>query len=264
MKDQTKEIATTQNAISTAVSFEMAMEDVVEGSQELTREDLQIPMVVLVQAQSKNVPEPLKHGGMFYNNLTGEFSESIDAILLSQGKARVCFDRKYDGDSEPLCGSDDSISPRAEYIGKQITDTEQFFDHTINSDGCASCPLSKFSELGTPPMCAKSYSYAMLDAQSGLPFIMRASRTATQAAKQLNTIAKTMGRRKYIHITSKGVESDKGNYFVPAFTVSSEVEQGIKQYAFKFSLDSGNIAQRAPLSESVKLVSATTQEQEPA
>lgn len=231
--------------------YEMAAEDYVEGTQDLTREDLQIPQITLVQATSKKVPDANKHGGEFYNNLTGEFRETINAVLLAESKGRVCFDRTFDGDSDPLCGSDDSISPRAEYFGAQIHDSKLNIDAVISDNTCAECPFSKFGEDGTPPMCAKSYTYGMLDAETMLPFVISAQRSSMQAGKQLNTIAKTLGRRKYINISSRYVSNDKGNYYVLGFTTNGDTEPELKQYAFKYSLEAGNISKRAQLAAPV-------------
>lgn len=230
--------------------YNLAPEDYVEGTQNLTREDLQIPQLVVVQAQSKNVPDVTRHIGQLYNALTGEFHDEVNAVLLSEAKGRVCFARKYDGESDPLCGSDDALTPRSDYYGSIVVDEDLDIQQEISPDlTCAACPLSKFGANGEPPMCAKSYSYAMIDAETGIPFVMRASRTATTPAKQLNTIAKTLGRRKYIKITTRSVESDKGNYCVPVFSTNGDTESELKKFALSYSLEVGNIAQRAALTE---------------
>lgn len=235
-----------------APKYVLAPEDRVEGTQNLTREDLQIPQLIVVQAQSKNVPDVIKHIGQLYNALTGEFHEEVNAVLLSEAKGRVCFSRDYDGESDPLCGSDDALTPRPEYYGGMVIDPKLNISQEIAPDlTCAACPLSRFGPQGEPPMCAKSYSYAMIDAETGIPFVMRASRTATSAAKQLNTIAKTLGRRKYIKIATRSVESDKGNYCVPVFSTNGDTESDLKAFAFNYSNDVGNIAQRAALTEGV-------------
>lgn len=233
---------------ASAMRYELAPEDYVEGTQGLTREDLQIPQLVLVQPQSKNVPEAMKHAGELFNNLTGEFRNEVNGILLSESKGRVCFPRDYDGDSDPVCASDDGLHPRDQYVGTVVHDKETDFDTQIG-DACADCPLARFGNDSTPPMCAKTFSYAMIDAETGIPFVMRAQRTGMQAAKQLNTIAKTLGRRKFIRISSRAVQSDKGNYFVPSFTTNGDTEPSLKQWALKYSLEVGNIAQRASLTD---------------
>jgi hypothetical protein len=230
--------------------FEMDAEDYVEGTQDLTREDMQIPQLILVQAQSKNIADHMQHIGQFYNNLTGEFYADVNAVLLSESKGRVAFPRDFSADSEPLCGSDDALTPRAEYEGTEVTDPKTGF--------------TQFGADGESPMCAKSYSFAMLDALTGIPFVLRAQRTATQAAKQLNTIAKTMGRRKYIKIASRLVESDKGTYYVPTFATNGETEPELKKFALKYSLEVGNLSKRVALSDgAVKQITSGVPDENP-
>lgn len=242
--------------------YELAPEDYVEGTQALTREDLQIPQLILVQPQSKNVPDAMKHAGELYNNLTGEFRAAVNGILLSESKGRVCFPAEYDGESDPLCGSDDGLSPREQYVGSDVFNVVTGFAVVIQ-DSCAGCPLSKFGANGETPMCAKTFSYALIDAETGIPFVMRAQRTGLQAAKQLNTLAKTLGRRKYIHISSRAVQSDKGNYFVPVFSTNGDAEMELKQFALKYSLEVGNLAQRAALTEGAPTKTVEVAPEEP-
>lgn len=251
-------------ALTTKLQYELAPEDYVDGTQALTREDLQIPQLILVQPQTKNVPDAMKHAGELYNNLTGEFRSEVNGILLSEAKGRVCFPAEYDSESEPLCGSDNALEPRDIYIGTKIHNVNTGFEVEIQ-ESCAGCPLSQFGARGEAPMCAKSFSYAMIDAENGIPFVMRAQRTGMQAAKQLNTIAKTLGRRKYIHISSRAVQSDSGNYYVPLFTTHGDTEPELKKWALKYSLEIGNIAQRATLTDGaqVKQISEPTDREMP-
>lgn len=250
-----------------AQKYVLAPEDHVEGAQELTREDMQIPQMILVQAQTKEkkVPNAKDHLGEFYNNLTGEFRKEINAIILAVAKGRVCFDRAFDSESDPLCGSDDSLMPRSDYLGAQIHDTELDLDVTIGGGPCSECPLSKFGPNSEAPMCAKSFTYGMIDAETMMPFLVSASRASSSAGKQLNTIAKQMGRKKYIKITSRYISNDKGNYYVLVFSTNGEAEPEIKRFALQYSVETGNIAQRAALTEGapVKQLAAPEESSEP-
>ncbi len=260
-KDERKAIdEVAQPTTPTQARYDLTPEDYVEGTQALTREDLQIPQMILVQATSKKVPEANKHGGEFYNNLTGEFRPEINAVLLSEAKGRVCFDRIYDSESDPLCASDDSLTPRDEYFGAQIHDSKLNIDVGISVEPCTECPLSRFGPNSEAPMCAKSYTYGMIDAETGLPFLISAQRTSTQAGKQLNTIAKTLGRRKYIKIASRYISNDKGNYYVLVFSTNGDTEPELKTWAMKYALDAGNIAKRT-LTEGVPTKQIATPEE---
>lgn len=218
----------------------------IDGADMLGREDLTMPRLELVQAQSQ-MPEAQQHVGAYYNTLTGEFSSSVTAVLLSLNKGRVAFPRKFARDSEPVCASDDAIAPRTEYQGTVVEDPDMGIEVVIG-DSCAACPLSQFGPNGETPLCAKSYAYAMMD-ENQLPFIIRFQRTATAAAKQINTIIKTMQRTRMITLTSKYVTSDNGNYYIPVVTLAEHTPGDIMQAAFELSSSLGNIVSRAQREE---------------
>jgi hypothetical protein len=230
-------------------NFVLDVTEYVEGTERLNREDLQIPHLILVQAQHQDIPENNKHLGEWYNDLTGEFSKDITAVVLSLVKGRVAFPRKFSRESKALCASDDALSPRQDYIGHEIFDEDRGIKWIIDGSACAQCPFSEFGPNGETPLCAKAFSYAMIDVEVGVPFIVRAQRTGIQAAKQLNTLAKLLGRRKLIHITSREVKSDSGTYYVPVFATSEPATQELKDFAMQTSLTWGNIAARVDVSQ---------------
>ncbi len=214
----------------------------IDGADELDRSDVQIPRLELVQAQS-DMPDANKHLGEWYNTLTGEFQPTVTAILLSLAKGRTAFPRKFARDSKPLCVSDDGVTPRRDYIGKTILDDLTKREYTI--DGvCDACPLGMFGENGETPLCAKSYTYAMIDANTGYPFVVRMQRTGMSVAKQINAVAKMSGRRRLLVLTSKHVRSDQGSYYVPVFSLGGPTPSDLLQEAFKLSAELGNIASR--------------------
>lgn len=214
----------------------------VEGVDALGREDMSIPRLELVQAQS-DVPNADEHLGQWYNTLTGEYKKQVKAVLLSLGMGRAAFPRDFSRDSQPLCASDNAILPRGEYIGTVVTDTKQGVRDEIRGE-CATCIFSKFGANGESPLCAKAYVYAMLDIETGLPFVVRMQRTATHAAKQINTIAKMQGRKKLIVLASKKVQSDTGNYFEPVFMSGEATPPEMLALCYQLTSELGNIAAR--------------------
>lgn len=216
----------------------------VEGTNNLGREDLQIPHLVLVQAQHQDIPDNMKHVGEWYNDLTGEFHSEVVAIVLSLVKGRVAFPRQFSRESKALCASDDGLFPRQDYVGTNVIDDDRKIEWTIDGSACSECPFSQFGLAGETPLCAKAFSYAMIDVETGVPFIVRAQRTGINAAKQLNTLAKLLGRRKLIRITSREVKSDSGAYYVPVFSTGDSAPKDLKDFAMQTSLTWGNIAAR--------------------
>lgn len=211
----------------------------VDGSNDLTREDIAIPRLTLVQAQSKNLPDDyMQFVGQWYNTLTGEFVKSTDAILMSVVKGRIAFPEVYAADSDPLCGSDDGVMPRGEYVNTSV-------EGVLITGPCAECPLSKFAADGTPPLCAMQYSYAMYELNTGLPIIVSAKRTGIVAARQLNTIAKTLGRRRIIRIASKKTQGNQGTYYEPIFSAGEKTPpELIEMVAEMSSAMGGNLLTR--------------------
>jgi hypothetical protein len=183
------------------------------------------------------------HLGQFYNTLTGEFRQTVRAVLLSLVKGRAAFDRKFSRDSEPVCRSDDGIRPQDKYIGTVVTDTDLGFESQIPSL-CVDCPFSRFGPNGETPLCAKSYNYAMYDIENDMPVVIRMQRSGTATAKKLNTIAKMRGNRYLIELSSKPVKSDKGNYFEPVYTMGQPTPPAVLAVCQKLTLDLGNIASR--------------------
>jgi len=243
----------TNTAITTNQSQTLAIAGlpddlVVIGSDVLQREDITVPRMVLVQGQSKNLPaDYIKHIGEWYNTITGEYKQTIEGVLLGVTKQRVAFPRDYNADSQALCASDDGLYPRMEFAGAEVIDSKTNVVHII-SCGCAECPFSKFTETeqaaSVSPLCSLGYVYAMLDMETGLPFLMRAQRTGIQAARQLNTVAKMMGRIKSIVISAKVTQDDKGTYSVPVFSTGQKLTPDVINAAAQLVREMGNLAER--------------------
>jgi len=223
-------------------------EYIVAGADILQREDITVPRMVLVQGQSKSLPSDyIKHIGEWYNTITGEYHAQIEGVLLGVTKQRVAFPREYNADSQALCASDNALYPRQEFFGATVNDSKSKIVHVIDG-ACADCPFSKFTENeqaeSVSPMCSLGYVYAMLDTETGMPFLMRAQRTGIQAARQLNTVAKMMGRVKSIVISAKVTQDDKGTYAVPVFATGQKLTLDIINAAAQIVRDMGNLAER--------------------
>lgn len=238
-----------RNNMSLATGATMPDEMIVAGADILQREDIAVPRLTLVQATSKGLPSDfLKHVGELYNNITGEYSASIEAVLLGVMKQRVAFPRDFSADATALCASDEGLYARKEFIGTSVTDTKT--GQVANIDGiCGECPFSKFGADGQTPLCSLGYVYAMMDLETGMPFLLRAQRTGIQAARQLNTVAKMMGRSRSIIVTGKLVSDDKGNYAVPVFSTGKKLAQDIVNVAAGIVRDMGNLAERVSVLE---------------
>lgn len=201
--------------------------DVVGGTEDLDRSDLQFPQLKLTQPTSKKIPDFLKHGGEWFNDLSQTFSNPALIVPVRLGKGRSCFPRDYNEDNEPLCRSDDSLQPRKEFIGITVVDPKLNIAHAI-AETCEQCPLAQFGASNQAPMCSKSFTYYALDAATAQPFVVRFSRSAMAAAKRFNTLMQTDGRRKMILLGSMLKSDTKGTYFVPVILQGDFTPQELK------------------------------------
>jgi hypothetical protein len=166
------------------------------GIDDLGQQDIILPRMRLIQPTTPNaVGDP----GEFSNNITGMASPVVEAVVIHVAKGRVMWPEKYKADQEPLCASDNSITPRE--------------GCTEYGSRCADCPMSLWGQDGTPPACSMVYNYLCIDPESKLPFAMSLMRTSARTGKQLNTLLKMYGPTHLFAFTSEKVENDAGKFF---------------------------------------------------
>lgn len=196
VKYETKEVA----------QFEGRYE--VAGSETLDRSDIILPRVRVRQPVSKfGTPQD---AGKFHNNLTEQFSDEIQAVVLRVSKGRVMWPGTFDGTNEPVCASDNAIQPRE---GNGLSDKQP--------GPCAECPHAQWGEAGEPPRCSLVYTYLCADrGQDDMPFMISAMRTSAKSAKKLNSLIKMFGIRKSMAVKSTLVNGDQGQWYELLFQVA--------------------------------------------
>jgi hypothetical protein len=267
MSNTNTDIVTAQPQVIAAVQEISHALLAVVGADILMREDISIPRLTLVQPTGgKNLPDDcIEHIGEWHNSITGEYRKVVTAVLLGIAKQRAAFPRDYSAESELLCGSDDALTPRRQFVGSGVEDAKSGVTHMIDGGPCAECLASQFI-ADIPPLCTFSYSYALLDLDNGMPFLMRAQRTGIQAGRKLNTVAKLCGRAKSVIISANIVKNDKGKYAVPIFTVGDKLTADVLEMAH--SLDAmGNLAARQSVvddePEQIKVANTTDEDDGP-
>lgn len=229
----------------TIATYTQNEDEYVDGSLGLGRGDLSVPRAILVQAQHADLPDGKKHVGEWYFTLTSEYRASVNAVLLGIGQGRTAFPRQFSRNSEPLCGSADGLAPDPKYADRVLVDPLLIPQGEHVGATCAECPFSKFGPNGETPLCAKAFNYFMLDADTGMPFVLRAQRSGMAAARNLNTVAKLIGRRRLVVIGSKEVKSETGSYYEPVFQTGDPTPEDTKTIAANLVREFGNMAQRA-------------------
>lgn len=190
------------------------------GAEVLDRSDMIMPRVRVRQPTSKfGAPQD---AGKIHNNLTEQFNEGIEAVVLRVSKGRVMWPAEFDGGNEPACASDDAIVPRE---GSGLNDKQ--------SGPCAVCPMAQWGDDHVPPACSLVYTYLCADrAGDDMPFLLSAMRTSAKAAKKLNTLIKMFGIKRSITIVTNLVSGDQGQWYELLFQAGEALPaEEVQKYA---------------------------------
>jgi hypothetical protein len=193
-----------------------------EGVGELSREDFKLPIIRIVQSQSRNAPEEAQ--GKFHNSVTNIVKDYMIVTVLRVGKTRILFPPVFSADSEPLCASDDSKAPRPQFVGNTLLDFPTTHPHFNVPASCDECILKEWGPNHEPPICALSYKYILVDLEDGMPGILSLKRTDVSMGRALNTLLSTPGLKK-LRLSSKFTEVGEGQWFAFRYTVMEKMEE---------------------------------------
>jgi len=201
----------------------------VAGIENLSPDDFSIPVLKLVQTNT-GIDNADQLAGRWYRTDTDEVLEQVKALIIGIQKSRILFKTEYTGGGKALCRSDDSIAPRAEYIGQAVyynAGNEKRSTQIAEGDGgqldmpiprtCAECPLSQWGVNGEKPPCRLSDNWAALTAE-GDPILIRFGGSAAKISSKLRNLARaaTAKRRHlYVALSSHFEQGEIGNYYVP-------------------------------------------------
>lgn len=149
-----------------------------EGAEGFSRSDLRVPVLKVVQGTSR-MEEAEKHIGEFHNSITGEFTPTLDVVILSWQHTRAKFE---------VGGSQD----RPECVSRDCVTGSKF-------GACRGCDFNAqvHSELWNDDRrddrCSLGYYLMVLLPDEGLPATFTAQKTNTNAIKIINT--RTIGKR---------------------------------------------------------------------
>lgn len=193
-----------------------------EGVEELSREDFKLPIIRIVQSQSRDAPEEAQ--GKFHNSVTNVAKDYMIVTVLRVGKTRILFPPVFSADSEPLCASDNSKEPRPQFVGNTLLDFPTTHPHFNVPASCDECTLKEWGLNNEPPDCALSYKYIMVDLEDGMPGILALKRTDVSMGRALNTLLSTPGLKK-LRLSSKFTEVGEGQWFAFRYTVMPKMEE---------------------------------------
>jgi hypothetical protein len=153
-----------------------------EGFDDFSSQDLQIPVIKIVHGTSKMEGHG-KHGGEFWNSVSGEFKPSLNVVVLRMNHVRSLFER---GNDKPLClsrdaqqGSTYGACGRCKYNAQVHNDLWGADEDTLRCD------------LG--------YSLMLVDTESAELGLFTASKTNYNAIRKLVTQWKAMKPRRDLY-----------------------------------------------------------------
>lgn len=220
---------------------------VVPGMEDVRPDELRIPILRLIQAQSR-VDEAQEHLGEWHNSVTGEFQRNPELLVVGVSKGRIMFPRTYNAENKPLCASDDGLAPRPEYVGNDIRLIGQdeigepiVIRNTIPAK-CDGCPFAQWGDNHEPPACNAVAIFAGVD-QEGMPVLLQIKSTGMKNVPSLKTLVAANGIRKAIKVGAVKEQNDTGTYYVPTFTVGAKPAKDWQKTAMRIA-SLGNLAAR--------------------
>lgn len=221
----------------------------VPGMENVSPQELRIPILKLVQFQSK-MDNAAAHLGEYHNSVTNEFSATPEALIIGVAKGRVMFPTEYNAENKPTCGSDNGKEPREEYIGKEIEQViinaetgKKQINVTLIPDTCEGCPFAQWGVVeDQPPACSEVNTFAFVG-EDGLPGIFQAKSTGMKAAAALKTLVASNGIRKTVRFASVKESKGTGEYYAPVFMPGPKPAKEWQQTALRLA-GMGNFAER--------------------
>jgi hypothetical protein len=185
----------------------------VAGFSDLSPDEFSLPVLKLVQPQTKN-DDAEKHPGEYLNATAGEYLNNPNVLVVGIAKTRVMFPKEYSADSKPLCRSDNGNEPRAEFIGTYV-------GNVIIPEECAVCPFGQWQEGSKDaPPCSLVDNWAVI-LGNGDPAILRLSGSSAKTSALLKNIMRgnrLAGRATHIRLGSVFTRTQKGQYYVATVT----------------------------------------------
>ncbi len=200
-------------------------------------DDAQIPILKLAQKD--------EHAGSFYcDDMDLAFPDGIKVVLLKLQSACIMWPEKFSKDSEPLCKSDDGISPspavEAPMCAEDACCQAVFNKQTRHME--KPCTYGNWAD-DNPPACKDSFNLLLLEVgeESYIPYWYTVKSTSMSPFKKfkktlnLRKRALTAKRRRgglpaghscmfTFEMSTKIQENDGGNAYIPEFNNLQEID----------------------------------------
>lgn len=200
------------------------------GQSNLRGSDFIPPRVKIVQLMSAEKAAGLAEAGDFFNTLTSEsYGSSVKFLPLQPFMNRVLLVReeKRDKIEKALTeGKDKFKLSEGDGLKCRSLDMEQ--GNGEPGIACETCPLSKWGDGNTPPLCTEVYNVAALHELGDL-IILQFQKSSAKTGKRLFSMLRFIGpgqapwSRFYRADTHEETIKGKGTFAVPVVTKTPEV-----------------------------------------
>lgn len=172
--------------------------------------------------------------GQFYIKSLTQAIEGFTGVLLRTNKSRIMWPAKFAKDNDPLCKSNDAITP--------VTDDDTF---EAKAASCKTCPYGKWKrnkDGNIPPACGEVLDMIILNTDEMVPVIYSVHATALGATNQellkalRGKVRALAMRRKRLglptahscmfsfKIDTKLKENESGDAYVPTYSGIEELD----------------------------------------
>lgn len=195
------------------------------GLEELDAGDLIIPRLTITQPTTPDISTDLV--GKFAVNLTGDFHDSLDLVLIKLGKSRILFPEKYKRDNDPLCRSHNFVTPAndipgavpmAESCGLIPGDPKKHV-----------CPYANWTQDDkgnqSAPRCQECWNMLVVDLESYMPMWFSLKSTALKPLRKIVSAISIISQAKRqpmwamkFSVALNKTANDSGTFYVPVFS----------------------------------------------
>lgn len=191
------------------------------GQTALRPEDLIMPRVKIAQQMSQEVADKKADAGDFFNTLTGEsYGPGLSVQPILPFMQRVLLVRQERRDAiESALGTELS-----EGDGLKCRSYDMVQGRGEPGIACDECPLAQWTDGNTPPLCTETYNVAA-STELGELVILSFAKSGAKVGKRIFSTIRMSASAPWARIfalTTRAERNDRGNFFVPDFTISKE------------------------------------------
>jgi hypothetical protein len=201
------------------------------GLEALDRGDVIIPRLTITQPTTPDIDAV--NVGKFSVNITGDFYESMHLVCLKLSKGRILWPKDYSKDNDPLCKSNDFLTPVLIEGQSPMCHTCAVTPGTKDDHECkyANWGVDKKGKV-IAPLCMEVWNMLVFDLETYMPMFLSLKSTSIKPLKKLFSAISILGNAKKIPLwgwsfgaSLKMENYEKGKAYVPVFTSPTQVGQ---------------------------------------